>query len=260
MHGVRTLVAIGVLAAGLLASPVLVPAQVGELTDAQRGWALAAAGVITESNAGRHDLLAGHELSDAYRMQAQQVLEDWWDVHDRADLLQAMRWIHAGGHRASFEQIAARLAAMTAEERADIEPGLRARPDIARRLAVVEAHAGALGARSLLGWDYGRYIALARWGYASGYLAEGEAWEHIIRSARLLQATFGSWRELGENYLVGREFWSPAQQRHNGHLYRAALARLLERPESPWHRYAWSLDLGGRAPEPPAPGQPGTTP
>jgi hypothetical protein len=153
---------------------------------------------------------------------------------------------------------------MTAEERAAIEPGLRAYPDIAQRLAVVERHAAALGARSILGWDYSRYIALCRWGYAAGYLSEDEAWAHIIRAARLLQSTFGSWRELGENYLVGREFWSPAQQRHSGPIYRAALRRLLEGPESPWTRYAWNLDLGGRGPEPhvepPAPGQPGSTP
>jgi Protein of unknown function (DUF1266) len=44
-----------------------------------------------------------------------------------------------------------------------------------------------------------------------GYLAEDEAWEKIMPAAAKLHATFSSWKELGENYLIGREFWSYEQ-------------------------------------------------
>jgi hypothetical protein len=36
--------------------------------------------------------------------------------------------------------------------------------------------------------------------------------------ARTLQRTFASWRELGDNYLIGRQFWSLQQTRDNGRL------------------------------------------
>ena len=65
-----------------------------------------------------------------------------------------------------------------------------------------------LGEKSLLGWDYGRYICLCRWGYLVGWLNEQEAWEKIMPAAELLQKSFSSWEDLGRNYLIGRLFWS----------------------------------------------------
>jgi hypothetical protein len=40
----------------------------------------------------------------------------------------------------------------------------------------------------------------------------------VLKAARLIQRTFGSWSELGQNYPIGREFWSPAETERNGHL------------------------------------------
>ena len=101
-----------------------------------------------------------------------------------------------------------------------------------------------LGAKGLIGWDYARYVSLCRWGYVAGYLSEDEAWVRIMKAARLLQQTYGSWRELGENYLIGREFWSPAQTARNGQLYEATFQRLVSDPQSPWVRLPWRTPLG----------------
>jgi hypothetical protein len=88
-----------------------------------------------------------------------------------------------------------------------------------------------------------RYIALCRWGYLVGYLSEAEAWGLIMPAAQRLQRTFVSWDELGENYLIGRQFWSPDENRQNGHLHRETLRRLLGSPDSPWKRYPWNTRL-----------------
>lgn len=106
-------------------------------------------------------------------------------------------------------------------------------------VALVEKYYRKLGEKSLLGWDYARYIALRRW----GYLSEREAWERIMPAARLLQRVFGSWRELGENYLVGQEFASLRERHPERHLDRATYQRPLDDPASPWRRHAWETNL-----------------
>ena len=59
----------------------------------------------------------------------------------------------------------------------------------------------------------------------------------------IIQSTFSSWQDLGENYLIGREFWSYAKTLENGNLMWAAYDRLLANPESPWNRIPWDLNL-----------------
>ena len=51
-------------------------------------------------------------------------------------------------------------------------------------------------------------------------------------AARLLQKKFGSWKELGENYIIGRKYWGGDTEDQT--LYDDALVRLLESKESPW--------------------------
>jgi hypothetical protein len=74
-------------------------------------------------------------------------------------------------------------------------------------------------------------------------LSEGEAWEQIMKAARIIQGTFGSWKEFGENYLIGREYWSLSQTQKDGQVMRAAYTRLLANASSPWKRIPWALDL-----------------
>src|SRR5262249_34037435 len=91
--------------------------------------------------------------------------------------------------------------------------------------------------------DYMRYISLCRWGYLAGYFTEEEAWKYIMPTARLLQRIFSSWQEMGRNFLVGREFWSPEDPAKSYTEY--AYYRLLTEPQSPWRRLDWNQDLGG---------------
>ena len=100
-----------------------------------------------------------------------------------------------------------------------------------------------LGEKSLLGWDYTRYICLCRWGYLVGYISEEEAWERIMPVAEMLQKKFDSWEDLGRNYLIGRRFWSYQYTQEGGDLYEDAFQRLLDMRSSPWNKYPWDMDL-----------------
>ena len=215
-------------------APALAPA---------RAWALATSAVLTELNRERHDLLAGGPRTEERIREWRENLVEWWGVESRADLLETLERLDADGHRREFERLGAALERMSdAEIRALLES--RGYDDeVSQKVEVVTRWYGRLGAKSLLGWDYARYVALCRWGYLVGYLSEEEAWARIMPVARRLQRAFTSWRELGENYLIGRQFWSLRETRTSGDLYEAAYRKLLEDPGSPWSRLPWNTDL-----------------
>jgi hypothetical protein len=108
---------------------------------------------------------------------------------------------------------------------------------------MLKKHYGKYDGNYLLAWDLVRYINLCRWGYVAGYLSESEAWELIMPMALELQKNFHSWKEMGEAFLFGREFWSYSEMQKNGQLYIDAQQRLLDDPKSPWNKYSWDLRL-----------------
>jgi hypothetical protein len=76
-----------------------------------------------------------------------------------------------------------------------------------------------------------------------GYFTEEEAWEKIMPAARMLRQHFSSWKELGENYLIGREYWSYRVTKANGTQYKNIVHKLLQDPASPWNLCPWNIDL-----------------
>lgn len=208
------------------------------LTAEQKGWALATSALLTERNQESHDMLGGVQGTTAEVGRAKSTLRQWWGVRNRNDLLRTLVWLETDGHRRRFEHVGANPPAQM--ESADD-------PEAVHAIRVARANYARLGKKSLLGWDYARFVSLCRWGYLAGYLTEDEAWQWIMPKARELQKTFDSWADLGENYLVGREFWSLEETMTHGWRYRAAYDRLLTNPDSPWVRFPWNLDLGGAA-------------
>jgi Protein of unknown function (DUF1266) len=219
------------------------PARPLTLTRAQMSWGLAASALLTEHNRGRHDTLSGIAATAQSASDQRGILARWWDVTDRDSLLGVLASLDARGHRQEFADLGEKVVQLSTE---DFE-ALLSNPDLSRdgaqRVSAARKYFRQLGARSLVGWDYARYVSLCRWGYTAGYLNEGEAWQGIMHAAGILRRTFGSWRELGENYLIGREFWSPEETRRVGDDYRAAFEQLLSDPASPWNRIPWSLEI-----------------
>ncbi len=106
-----------------------------------------------------------------------------------------------------------------------------------------------LGSSRIAAWDYSRYVSLCSRGYYLGYLSEEEAWSKIMPAARARQGSFSSWSDLGENYLIGRRFWSVDETAANGEKFSAAYYYLLSDCSSPWVTIPWSTHLGGSAEE-----------
>jgi hypothetical protein len=215
-----------------------------EALSRQQAWALAAAAVLAERNGALHDRLAGSYLTARDADDARRVLREWWGVTDRASLLESLDGLQKRGHRERFARMGQEIAALTPAGRQALDGQRRWNLELNQKLGVVEMHYRRLGQKSLIGWDLSRSIALCRWGYAAGYLTEADAWARIIPAARIIRHTFTSWRELGENYLIGRQFWSPDEHARTGHLYREAFDRLLADASSPWNRLPWQVDFG----------------
>ena len=211
-------------------------------------WGLAASALLTQLNGGRHDLL-GTELATPRTVRDEkQALADWWGVNDRNDLLAMLDWVNQGGHRKDWEELAAYVASLSSSELSQFLTKVASDPEMKHQVDMVRKLAPKLGSKSLLGWDYARYISLCRWGYLCGYLTEEEAWDRIMPVAAMLQKTFASWADLGEDYLIGREFWSYAQTQKDGDLIRQAYGWLMSSSTSPWKLNAWNVDLGVKTP------------
>ena len=209
--------------------------------DEQQRWALAATAVLTEYNGERHDILEGVERTPENIARHKMLLNYWWGIDSREHLFFLLEWVEQIGHRKRFDEMGqymntlsddafmALLKSVNQEDRSSWE--------------IVFQYWARLGAKSLVGWDFCRYIHLCRRGYLLGYLSEQEAWALIMPKARLLQQTFDSWWDLGENYLIGREFWSFERTEASGELFARAFERLLKDEASPWNTIPWDLDL-----------------
>ena len=204
-------------------------------------WAMAASALLTELNNERHDLLGSRLPKPIHVKRERWALYRWWGVTNRKSLLSQLDWIDSGGHRFGFDQMTASLDAMTP---AQLNAATIANPEVKTLLE----QKNKVGKKSLIGWDYCRYISLCRWGCLVGYLTEQEAWTRIMPVAIKLQKTFDSWADLGENYLVGREFWSEKETDKSGRKLREKYDELLKDSWSPWNRCKWAMDLSRVSP------------
>ena len=209
----------------------------------QRQWALATCAILTELNHERHDLLGGVFPTSDSKGAGRELLAKWWSVKDREDLLDTLLWIDMGGHRKDFNTMGAYLETLTTNQVAVLRQKAGKDLEMQNKIDIELAYHAKFGKKSLLGWDYSRYVALCGWGYVAGYLSEAEAWEKIMPVAKMLQQTFDSWEDLGNNYLVGRQYWSYQQTTRSGLATQAAYKTLCTSPESPWRRNAWKTPL-----------------
>jgi len=217
-------------------------------TRAQQRWAIAASAILSGAN---HENLTTLS-SGGSALSIRRLLQDSWDISDRDSFLKALDWIDQGGHRQLFSALGERSSRASAEELSAVISKLNS--EDANSLTMAHRYYQKFGSQSITAWDYARYINLCRWGVAAGYISEDEGWPRAMHAAQILQQTFGSWKEFGENYIVGREFWSLRQTRINGQEMRARYQSLVSDPASSWNRIPWDLSL-----QPSESPKPGTT-
>ena len=224
--------------AGVLSSVPFDPATSNHARSrAQERWALAASAILATFNREPLETIS----SGGSVLETRRMIQEWWGISNREGLLEKLDGLDQGGHRQVFTALGARTANLSPDELSNAVRQLNA--ENANSVTMAHRYYEKYGAQSITGWDYARYINLCRWGVAAGYISEEEAWPRVMHAAQILQQAFTSWREFGENYLVGREFWSLNQTRIDGQQMRAIYQKLLNDPGSPWNRIPWNLPL-----------------
>jgi len=172
-------------------------------------WALATTALLVQYNGDSHELLGSRPSWD--HMWGQNGLRDWWGVNDRQDAIRTLDWLWNDGHRLRYQ----------AED--------------------LSGRAKSQAPTPYLAWDYCRLIWVAGVSHVAGYLTEEEAWGRIMPAARAIQSNYSSWREMGEDYLRGRQRWNGKRDSQFD-----AIFQLLVDPKnssSPWNKNDWGTDL-----------------
>jgi Protein of unknown function (DUF1266) len=208
-----------------------------------KGWAVGCSAVLMERNHSRIDTLATNKMTEVEVNDIRRLLDEWWGIKTKEDLLDTLYWLETEGHRQRFDRVAARIVFLTDEQYKAVVNAAGDDKESLQEMRIVKKYAVPLRKKGILGWDYCRYINLCRWGYTIGLLSEEEAWEKIMPIARKLQDTFDSWEDLGCNYLIGFQFWSYKQMVETGPAVEDAIQRLVDMPSSPWNKYPWNMNL-----------------
>jgi len=216
------------------------PAGKFKPTPQQKGWAMAVCAVMMHRDGLRDDLLASDVQTPDTIAAHKTRMKGAWGIVDKASLLAKLKLVEDSGYRKDFENQAAALRLV---DDAGFQKQVSAERDPERRrmLSLMRSASQRYDKKSMLGYDMCNYIALCRWGYLVGYLDETEAWDLIMPKAQLLQKTFDSFEEIGENYDVGIQLSIPDKTLRTD--TQTAFDTLRKDISSPWRKYLWNQKL-----------------
>lgn len=204
-------------------------------------WAIACSSQLFKQNGNGLYSLGGEELTPAIIEREKTLLREWWTDTCREDLLRTLDYQLNTGHSALWRQnllLSKQPGGQLLTQAAD-----QIKDQTGVRLRLVREYGEKFGDRDLKAWDLCRYVCLVRWGYKVGWLTEAEAYERIMPVAKQLQKMYGSWQEMGEAYLVGRQFWNDAYYQKDKEKSERILHELLTEPDSPWVTLPWKTEL-----------------
>lgn len=178
------------------------------------------------------------------------ILEDFWGVIDKNSALKSLENILTQGHRTKFNVLKNTLPGDGSLDSTslskfkqifsfDLEDRheLKMSDEDYRKLAQwIQRTHRYLKESGILAWDAARYIQLIRLSFIAGYLNDDEAWAEILKLAPLVEGRFESWMEFSQSFLIGRTFWSGADDPQ----VKAVCERLLGSPASPWQFFHWT--------------------
>lgn len=201
--------------------------------------ALAFCAIYTKMDPGRTDVLAPYSLDGDYIEYTRGLLDESWGVYGRYELLTSMEWLVNGGHREGFLAKGQKIKTLSKQQVATFI----SRQDSASHTQweIVSQYGEKFNEKSILAWDFSRFMLLARTGYEAQYLTAEEVCSLIVPAGIILQETFDSWQEYGENFVVGRWYWRGREEDHQ--KARKSVDALMRDVDSPWKKYSWDMPM-----------------
>gem|GEM_PF-1043944 len=168
-------------------------------------------------------------------------LKKYWKIESREDAYRTLTWLKSEGHRIEYQKMATQSSWWSILLYQAMVPLKLANSESVKKQLFARQSYRRWGDRSGLMWDLSRIVMVTRSAYEAGYLEEDEVWELLMPIGVEVQKKFGSWREMGENFLDGREIWDGERNSRFQTCF-----ELLSDPRdknSPWNKYSWDLDL-----------------
>jgi len=216
-------------------------------------WSMAALALLYRVQNRKLYVLGGAQLSNSSMKYARKRLKKEWDIQDQEDFDEVQDWLITEGHRTEFLELIHRIMNSSQSDIQDYiaevnrgEHAMSTKTEMAEeraRVEMIEEEGSKLKNQGFMAWDQLRYMENCGLGYLAGYLDEETAWENLNSVAKALQSRYNSWKDMGEAYLMGREFWSAIDYRKKGRLYEKTLNRLLSDKRSPWNQIKWDMPL-----------------
>ena len=201
---------------------------------------LALPGIVMEQNGSSHDSLSIiPDDPEAAKEKASYILSHFWGVNNKEEVLSQIAWLKEKGHTAKYRYLQLLGDQHPGDAIEQVHKNGTIDDGQLNRIRLIRRYQESFGTQGLLGWDLARVVALARWGYDAGYLAEEEAWEYVEDTAKSLISVFSSWEEFGANYVLGRIFWAAYNGNEDKYLYESTLYYWNLIDNGPWGRIFW---------------------
>lgn len=180
-------------------------------------WFNASYAVLTELNDWDYTTFGGLKANEINKQLVIALLDEWWDVTDRASADETLNWILDEGHRSDYVEFMHYLEEVDSELEEELLDEERVyfygylfevEDDEAQYIADMYSMYQEYGDGAIDGWDYCRALNLMGYYYIAGYYTEEEALDKSLEIARQAQPLFGSWDELIDSYLRGYEYWA----------------------------------------------------
>ena len=164
-------------------------------------WARAMGSVLISLNEGNVYYFGGYEHTEGNQKAAANILQQSWNISDRAQLITEMRTLLKTGARENYRKEAKDMNAMSPKQLRTAMEQLSG--DLKIHYEMVQYNWETWQKRGLLAWDMCRISHLAQWGYVAGYLDIDEAQAVIEPAAKKLKENFTTWDEVQKNWLDG---------------------------------------------------------
>lgn len=210
---------------------------------AQKVWALAVSGMPAELYRRNHGMIGNPPQTEADIKVGFQNIANGWQIRNANDLQRRLNYFRNEGSTAEFNRIARDITGATPGKLNQLKARYEGSPQVLHQIYLVEKFSPILGTKSLLAFDMARLVLLCRAAFEAKLMTESQVWEAIYPQALFLQRTFGSWKEVGDNYILGTSFVSADEYDKERPRLEESLNRLLTAPQSPWVLLPWNLNL-----------------
>ena len=174
----------------------------------QKKWLLGLSAVMMEVNKSSHYTLEAEPISEKATSTYKRVLEKWWGINDRYELIAAIKKLENNGHNEVYKKLTNILKSNPKENIESIYYKYNlSRKEVGYYWFLQNNYYASINT-NIISWDLGRATSLVRWGYQVGYLTETEAWSVLFYFGSQIKAQYGSWKEYGTSYALGRMFWA----------------------------------------------------